>query len=375
LDDVYFLADQYENNRSLDFWIEPHQTGDIDVRVTPDIYPSFIQMTQEREIPFSILIEDVQKLLDDQMVQVSSSFDLKQYNTWAWIDAFLDTCAANHPTKVQLIDIGNTYEGRKMRAVRITTGLTNKPRAVFFNGGIHAREWVSPATVLYMMDKLLTDPTNEYYLDRLDIYVLPVFNIDGYVYTHTNDRMWRKTRRPNSGSTCVGTDPNRNFVRGWGGTGSSNSPCSETYRGTGALSEIEVRNVVNFLAKDPANVRFNGYIDFHSYSQLWLSPWGYIGSLPPDWNLQNQLSYEAITALQTLYGTVFRYGNTYDTIYPSSGNSNDHTYGELGIIYSYCPELRDTGQYGFLLPPAQIVPSGEETFRALEKWMDACIAT
>jgi len=261
-----------------------------------------------------------------------------------------------------------------MRAVRITTGLTNKARAVWFNGGIHAREWISPATVLYMMDKLLSDPTNEYYLDRLDIYVLPVFNIDGYVWTHNSDRMWRKTRKPNTGSTCVGTDPNRNFARGWGGQGSSNSPCSETYRGTAALSEAEVKNVVTFLAKDPTNVRFSGYIDFHSYSQLWLSPWGYTATLPPAWNLQNQLSYEAITALQTLYGTVFRYGNTYNTIYPASGVSNDHTYGELGILYSYAPELRDTGQYGFLLPPAQIVPSGEETFRALEKWMDACIA-
>ena len=33
--------------------------------------------------------------------------------------------------------------------------------------------------------------------------------------------------------------------------------------------------------------------------------------------------------------------------------------------YSYGVELRDTGKHGFLLPPDQIIPSGEETLQAL----------
>ena len=36
--------------------------------------------------------------------------------------------------------------------------------------------------------------------------------------------------------------------------------------------------------------------------------------------------------------------------------------GELGIPYSYGMELRDTGMYGFLLPPDQIIPTGEEAW-------------
>ena len=36
--------------------------------------------------------------------------------------------------------------------------------------------------------------------------------------------------------------------------------------------------------------------------------------------------------------------------------------GELGIPYSYGMELRDTGLYGFLLPPDQIIPTGEEVW-------------
>lgn len=33
------------------------------------------------------------------------------------------------------------------------------------------------------------------------------------------------------------------------------------------------------------------------------------------------------------------------------------------IVYTY--ELRDRGRYGFLLPPNQIIPSGEETMDSL----------
>ena len=42
-------------------------------------------------------------------------------------------------------------------------------------------------------------------------YILPVANPDGYEYTKT-DRFWRKTRSPNEGSICIGTDPNREAI-------------------------------------------------------------------------------------------------------------------------------------------------------------------
>ena len=44
----------------------------------------------------------------------------------------------------------------------------------------------------------------------------------------------------------------------------------------------------------------------------------------------------------------------------ASGSSVDHTYGALGVKYSYALELRDLGRYGFQLPAAQIVESIEE---------------
>ena len=56
---------------------------------------------------------------------------------------------------------------------------------------------------------------------------------------------------------------------------------------------------------------------------------------------------------------------------PAAGGSEDWTYGKLGVKYSFSVELRDTGRYGFLLPPDQIIPTGEETFEGLKALVHA----
>jgi len=49
-------------------------------------------------------------------------------------------------------------------------------------------------------------------LDEAEFVIIPVLNVDGYVYTWTNDRLWRKNRRPPpAGGTCYGIDLNRNY--------------------------------------------------------------------------------------------------------------------------------------------------------------------
>lgn len=49
----------------------------------------------------------------------------------------------------------------------------------------------------------------------------------------------------------------------------------------------------------------------------------------------------------------------------ATGSSVDYVKGTYGkpIVYTY--ELRDQGRYGFLLPPEQIIPTGEETLDSL----------
>jgi len=77
-----------------------------------------------------------------------------------------------------------------------------------------------------------------------------------------------------------------------------------------------------------------------------------------------------VRALTAVYGTQYVFGPIWHVIYPASGGSNDYTYGSLGVVYSYAPELRPRAgtSNGFVVAPTQIVPSATETFQALKVW-------
>ncbi len=111
---------------------------------------------------------------------------------------------------------GQTYEKRSMEVMVLRTG-TSK-RNVWIDCGIHAREWITSATCVWIIDNLINhhrkNPVDSL-LNYFEFHILPLVNPDGYEYTHTTYRMWRKNRSPNSGSSCVGTDLNRNFGYAW----------------------------------------------------------------------------------------------------------------------------------------------------------------
>ena len=66
---------------------------------------------------------------------------------------------------------------------------------MWIDGGIHAREWISPATVLWTLKELVEgEDEDSELIKNLDWYILPVHNPDGYAYSREWDRLWRKTR-------------------------------------------------------------------------------------------------------------------------------------------------------------------------------------
>jgi len=237
------------------------------------------------------------------------------------------------------------------------------------DGGIHAREWITVAVVTYMLGHSLegygSDEVITNIIDTLNVYYVPILNPDGYEYTRNGNRMWRKTMMPNPGQSqsCAGTDPNRNWDWHWNEAGSSSDPCSESYAGARAGNQPEVKAVMDYLKNGDT---FLGYINFHSYSQLWMTPWGYTYSHPKDYDVQHAGGAAAVAALQAVHGTRFQNGAISEIIYQASGSSADYAYGACNILFSGGVELRDTGSHGFILPASEIIPSGEEMFAAIK---------
>lgn len=356
------LLSEAENLRQVDYVVAPE--------AMPDLEAIGVQYT--------VLHDDVQRLIDEERARLEArgpadprdSAWFQDYKDLAAVNAKLNAMVADRPDLVSLFDVGTTLEGRHIYGVRITGPGADKP-AVQFNGCHHAREWISVMVPMWIADRLVyeydANSTIQSIVDRVEFFIIPVVNLDGFVYSWTpNNRLWRKNRRLNAGG-CYGVDDNRNYAAGWGGGGSSSNPCSDTYRGTAAFSEPETAAMRDFAIARPQIVAVQSY---HSYSQLFMSPFGYTSSLPPDNATFLEVDAASAQAIAAVHGVSYGYGPIYSTIYQASGGDTDWYYAAEGI-YSFTTELRDTGAYGFELPAGQIIPTCEESFAAamyLAEW-------
>ncbi|RMZ93180.1 carboxypeptidase A2 [Brachionus plicatilis] len=392
--DVEFLSViEKKIGTNFDYWNEANNMNKwTHLMLKSEFKTLFEDIMKSLNLNFSVLIENVGNLIENQLIlnsktnMVSNDFDYGKYHTLDEISKWMNDTQAAYPKFVSVFNVSRSYEGRTINVLKISVPSSSKKPAIWFDGGIHAREWISPATVIYMAHMFLSnysiDPDVTKILDSFDLYVLPVFNPDGYEYTWNKDRLWRKTRSKTKIPGCYGADPNRNWDAHFCEKGASRDPCSDTFCGMSPFSEIEIKGVADFILKN--NDSIVSYLNFHSYSQLWMTPWGYTTNKPKDFEIQvnrfltlkekkvirlhhqDNGSAAAVNALIKLYGTRYQHGNIASTIYVASGSSVDWTYDTAKILYSYAVELRDQGQYGFMLPPDQIIPSGLETFEAMK---------
>lgn len=124
----------------------------------------------------------------------------------------------------------------------------------------------------HLVTKYGSDPETRGFLDKYDFYIFPVVNPDGFVYTQTNERLWRKNRQTNKGSSCIGRDINRNWDIAWSASGgASTDPCAADYKGAAAFDAPETADLANFLKKTKASQGLKLYIDWHAYSQLFMT--------------------------------------------------------------------------------------------------------
>ncbi|MFB1048186.1 M14 family metallopeptidase [Streptomyces chrestomyceticus] len=209
-----------------------------------------------------------------------------KYHNNAEATAEINALVAKYPAILAKRVIGKTYEGRDILALKLSKNVAqdeNEPE-VLFTAHQHAREHLTVEMALYLLNdytsKYGSDPRVTKMLDSREIWVVPDVNPDGGAYDIATGsfRSWRKNRQPNSGSSNVGTDLNRNWDFKWGCCGgSSGSTGSETYRGPSAASAPEVKVVTNFVRSRIVGgvQQIKTAIDFHTYSELVLWPYGY----------------------------------------------------------------------------------------------------
>ncbi|XP_076014511.1 carboxypeptidase B [Genypterus blacodes] len=373
LDEHVTLIKELADSVEVDFWSpeSPRMVTidiDVDIRVPAAYLDLFYTLLQQNNMEHEVLYEDLQAAVEAEAGgREPRAHSYTRYNSWDKVQSWITSISSSYPSLISKQVIGNTYEGRPMTLLKLGKKSSSTKPAIFMDCGIHAREWISPAFCQWFVREALStygsDSQMTSMLNEMDIFVLPVFNIDGYDYTHKSNRMWRKTRSRRSGSGCIGADPNRNFNAGWCTLGASSNPCSDTFCGHSAESEIEVKNVADFIRRNKSVIK--SYITMHSYSQLLLFPYSYSYELAAHHGELMKIAEGASAALRTLYGTRYTSGPGAATIYPAAGGSDDWAY-DLGVKYSFTFELRDTGRYGFLLPESQIKPTCEETMLAVK---------
>ena len=233
---------------------------------------------------------------------------------------------------------------------------TEEKAPLIIVAGHHSRELSPPLTVLRWFESLMesygTDADVTWMLNRTIIHMVPIVNPDGRVIVQNNlDWMYRKNAQINrcrGGAEFTGTDLNRNYPLFWGGDfGSSDDPCSSSYRGEGPLSAPESSAIFEYAGKifdddvkkgtaeeateklnEACDEEFSGlFIDVHAAGDFIYYPWGYGDVWPP-----NNSSILSMASKLAYYGDYKLWGpGSDDFLYPVSGDASDATYGQFCI--------------------------------------------
>nr|CAD7452123.1 unnamed protein product [Timema tahoe] len=241
------------------------------------------------------------------------------FHSFGRIRTYLLQLVTNYPSLVTVENIGFTYEGRPIVIAKISSGGQGSRPVIAIEAGIHAREWIAPATAVYIINQLVENSENYDLIRHVDWHIVPVTNPDV--------------------------------------TGASSNPCDETYGGTHAFSESETTAYHNYILGNKDRIKL--YIATHSYGNYFLYPWGYTSALPSDWRNLDNLAHKANAAQVYAGAPSYAIGNA------AAGGSDDWVKAVGGVNYSYTIELPGGGSTGFDLPASQIARTVSTFFPAV----------
>lgn len=332
------------------------------------------QLLIEQGIKVFPLIDDIEAFA----LQLRESDYLSSFHSNEQIIDELRQAAFAYPDIASLHDIGDSFlkhagkTGHDVWALKISDDVAVDDLTeadVLFMANLHAREIITPEIVLYFMHYLLDnyqhDPYVTHLLNNREIWLIPTLNPDGHEYVFTGDAegrdfssrrnplWWRKNMRDNDESGDFspysdGVDLNRNFGHQWGldDEGSSPGIGDDTYRGTAPFSEPEAQILRDFVKQH----QFVVSLCYHSYSNLWLYPWGY--TFEP-------LAEPALSVFKELADSCAAY-NGYTAqpaadLYTTNGDTDDWLWAECGI-YAFTPEVGLPSFDGFFPDSSRIMP-------------------
>ncbi|RMZ81841.1 hypothetical protein DV738_g2134, partial [Chaetothyriales sp. CBS 135597] len=356
----------------LDVWDVSREW--VDVRLSKEVVPSLLAL-----LPPSLATAHTPLMHDLAQAPLSVLYP------------WLRLMAAMFPKHARLTSIGLSAEGRDIPALIIGASPPDRHegrrKTIIIAAGTHAREWISISTAAYIAWSLLTGygephaPDITEVLDHFDFVILPVVNPDGYEYTWSTDRLWRKNRQPTTLPFCPGIDINRAFPFGWDGQSSADNPCSEEFAGSSPLEAVEAQRLIDWTSNHTGDADFIAFLDLHSYSQQILYPYGFTCNFaPPNLEDLEEVALGIAKSFRLTSGHFYSVGSacqdsaTLDkkkseskSLFPQGGSALDFFYHDLAVKYAYQIKLRDTGTYGFLLPKQDILPTGIEAFEANRK--------
>ncbi|WLR41229.1 M14 family zinc carboxypeptidase [Bacillus carboniphilus] len=314
-----------------------------------------------------------QELLNDYAKIFDFPPSDSEYHNYDEMVEEIEQAVDDHSDIVEKFTIGNSYENRDLVAVKISDNPTvdEDEAEVLYVGLHHAREHLTVEMTLYLLE-LFTD---NYGLDTQitdlvnskEIFIIFNLNPDGGEYDIQDGGydFWRKNRQPNSGSSYVGTDLNRNYGYNWGCCGgSSGNPYSDTYRGTSAFSAPETAAIRDFIEGRVVDGKqqITTAISFHTYSELILYPYGYTYTdVPSD---MSQDDYDVFVEMAEQMGALNGYTPQQSSdLYVTDGDMSDWAYGDQGI-FAFTFEMYPTSSNPGFYPPDEVID--EETERNKE---------
>ncbi|CBY07478.1 unnamed protein product [Oikopleura dioica] len=393
------LAESYEGHKLIkinsaekfDFGLLKHSRvfdenkEEIRLSVDPRDFKKLEKLVRINGGEIEVLQENIQALIDADLekraarkYESPANYAYNEYLDFDEWQDWLDHVTGNHPNEVSPTVFGYTAENRPITGLAIPAIPDPQKPNIIMDCGIHAREWISPAMCRLFIHELMKcseehnydrcNPTiRDEFMQLYNWWIIPIYNPDGYAYSWSDDRMWRKNRTPSVNGACLGTDLNRNADLAWGTEGASDNTCSQTFHGDGPNSELETQAAmaaVEYVQNYTNNGKIHAYVSLHSYSQIIISSYAVSKNVypqdPKNLNHMTRAGGLVAEAMSAVHGKSYGYGQARDILYPSSGSTKDWMLDVYGVDMAWTWELRDTGDYGFLLPADQIDPQWDE---------------